>query len=143
MNPVRRTKAALALALLVGSVPAFAADLMEIYRQALASDPVYSAARASWNAAQEKLPQGLAGLLPQATLSASTHVNGSHGQGQLRLGAEHHPGRLSAGAVGGPTPFGQEHPAVENGVAPHRVVTEEHPLLAVVSPHQSSRGHPE
>jgi outer membrane protein len=75
MNPFRRIAAALPLALLVGSAPAVAADLMEIYRQALASDPVYSAARASWNAAQEKLPQGLAGLLPQASLSASTQYN--------------------------------------------------------------------
>jgi outer membrane protein len=36
---------------------------------------VYSAARASWTAAQEKLPQGRAGLLPQASLSASTQHN--------------------------------------------------------------------
>jgi len=57
------------------AVPAAAADLLEIYRAALASDPVYSAARASWTAAQEKLPQGRAGLLPQASLSASTQHN--------------------------------------------------------------------
>jgi outer membrane protein len=49
--------------------------LLEIYRLALASDPVYSAARASWTASQEKMPQGLAGLLPQASLSASTEYN--------------------------------------------------------------------
>lgn len=55
--------------------PANAADLLDIYRAALSSDPVYSAARASWTAAQEKLPQGRAGLLPQATLSASTQHN--------------------------------------------------------------------
>ena len=55
--------------------PATAADLLEIYRAALSSDPVYSAARASWAAGQEKLPQGRAGLLPQATLSASTQHN--------------------------------------------------------------------
>lgn len=75
MNPVRRIAAALTIALLSGGAPVFAADLMDIYRQALASDPVYSAARASWSAGQEKLPQGLAGLLPQATLSASTQYN--------------------------------------------------------------------
>ena len=57
------------------AVPAAAADLLDIYRAALASDPVYSAARASWAAAQEKLPQGRAGLLPQASLSASTQHN--------------------------------------------------------------------
>ncbi len=54
---------------------AAAADLLSIYRTALDSDPVYSAARSSWTAAQEKLPQGRAGLLPQATLSASTQHN--------------------------------------------------------------------
>ena len=57
------------------AAPAAAADLLDIYRAALASDPVYSAARASWAAAQEKLPQGRAGLLPQASLSASTQHN--------------------------------------------------------------------
>ncbi len=60
---------------LLQAAPAAAADLLEIYRAALASDPVYSAARASWTAAQEKLPQGRAGLLPQASLSASTQHN--------------------------------------------------------------------
>lgn len=71
----RRSSVSLTLALLCASVPAAAADLLEIYRLALASDPVYSAARASWTAAQEKLPQGLAGLLPQASLSASSQYN--------------------------------------------------------------------
>ena len=56
-------------------VPAGAADLVDIYRLARQSDPVYSAARAGWQAAQEKLPQGRAGLLPQATLSGSTQYN--------------------------------------------------------------------
>lgn len=61
----------LALALLACQTVA-AADLIDIYRAALASDPVYAAARASWEAGQEKLPQGRAGLLPQADFSAST-----------------------------------------------------------------------
>lgn len=52
-----------------------AADLLSIYRLARDSDPVYAAARSSWTAAQEKLPQGRAGLLPQADLSASTQHN--------------------------------------------------------------------
>jgi outer membrane protein len=66
---------ALAAFLLCFSAPVMAADLLEIYRLALASDPVYSSARASWTASREKLPQGMAGLLPQATLSASTQYN--------------------------------------------------------------------
>ncbi len=61
--------------MLLAIPPAAAADLLEIYRAALSSDPVYSAARASWAAGREKLPQGRAGLLPQATLSASTQHN--------------------------------------------------------------------
>ena len=67
--------AAAAIAALTAGPLARAADLLEIYRLALGSDPVYSAARASREAAQEKLPQGLAGLLPQATFSASTQHN--------------------------------------------------------------------
>lgn len=52
-----------------------AADLLGIYRMARDSDPVYAAARSSWTASQEKLPQGRAGLLPQASISASTQYN--------------------------------------------------------------------
>jgi outer membrane protein len=48
---------------------------MEIYRMAQASDATYAAARASWSAGQERLPQGLSGLLPSATLSANTQTN--------------------------------------------------------------------
>lgn len=66
--------AGVALALL-GSVPARGADLVDILRQAQAADAAYSAARASWQAAQEKLPQGLALLLPSASLSASTQYS--------------------------------------------------------------------
>lgn len=65
----------LAIVAACASIPAGAADLVNIYQLARNSDPVYSAARASWQAAQEKLPQGLAGLLPQATLSGSTQFN--------------------------------------------------------------------
>lgn len=71
---LRRLLTGTALAFCV-LTPAAGADLLEIYRQALGSDPVYSAARAGYAAAQEKQPQGLAGLLPQATLSASTQHN--------------------------------------------------------------------
>ena len=46
-----------------------AADLMEIYREALEQDAQYSAARHANEAAQERLPQGRAGLLPTVTLA--------------------------------------------------------------------------
>ncbi len=49
--------------------PLKAADLMDIYRDALEQDAQYAAARAAHRAAQEKLPQGRAGLLPTLTLS--------------------------------------------------------------------------
>lgn len=49
--------------------PLHAADLMEIYHEALEQDPQYSSARFAHQAAQEKLPQGRAGLLPTVTLA--------------------------------------------------------------------------
>lgn len=51
------------------------ADLMEIFRMAQSADAQYAAARATWSAGQEKLPQGLSGLLPSATVNASTQYN--------------------------------------------------------------------
>jgi outer membrane protein len=46
--------------------PAPGADLLEIYRLAQSADTTYAAARAGWAATQERLPQGLSGLLPEA-----------------------------------------------------------------------------
>lgn len=47
------------------STPAGAAqDLLQIWREALASDPLYAAARASYRASIEQLPQARASLLP-------------------------------------------------------------------------------
>ena len=57
------------------TAPAFGADLLDIFRLAQGADAVYGSARASWAAAQEKLPQGRSGLLPSASLSASTQFN--------------------------------------------------------------------
>lgn len=51
--------------------PLRAADLMEIYREALEQDASYSAARAAYQAAQEKLPQGRAGFLPNITFTGN------------------------------------------------------------------------
>ena len=61
--------------LLAAASAASAADLVDIYREARGSDAVYASARAAWTAAQEKLPQGRAGLLPQLSISASTQYN--------------------------------------------------------------------
>lgn len=65
----------LASVLLAASTAAQGADLLDVYRQARESDSVYAAARATWAATQEKLVQGRAGLLPQASVSASTQYN--------------------------------------------------------------------
>ncbi|MBI2509174.1 MAG: TolC family outer membrane protein [Betaproteobacteria bacterium] len=66
--------AALALAL-SASPCALSADLLEVYRAAQSSDATYASARAAWAAGREKLPQGLSGLLPSASLSGSTQQN--------------------------------------------------------------------
>lgn len=61
--------------MLTASPCALSADLLEVYRAAQSSDAVYASARAAWAAGQEKLPQGLSGLLPSASLSGSTQYN--------------------------------------------------------------------
>jgi outer membrane protein len=69
------TRVLLCLLIALPGLPAAAADLVEIFRQAQVSDAAYASARAGWAAAQEKLPQGRAGLLPSASLTASTQYN--------------------------------------------------------------------
>jgi len=54
---------------------AMAADLMDVYREALARDPVFASARASYEAAREALPQARAGILPTVNLAASANRN--------------------------------------------------------------------
>jgi outer membrane protein len=68
----------LTLALLISAafVPgAQAANLMDIYRDALVNDAALASARAAYLAGQEKLPQGRALLLPSINLSANTTWN--------------------------------------------------------------------
>lgn len=50
-------------------IPASAENLLQVYRDALANDPVYASARATLAAGEEKGPQGRAGLLPSAAVS--------------------------------------------------------------------------
>ncbi|MCM8612137.1 TolC family outer membrane protein [Accumulibacter sp.] len=59
--------------LLAGSV--MAADLLQVYRDALAYDAQYAAARAAAEAGREKQPQALAGLLPTVAATANTFAN--------------------------------------------------------------------
>ncbi len=50
-------------------------DLLQIYREAQQNDPTIAAAKANWQAAQEAVPQARAGLLPNASASASGSEN--------------------------------------------------------------------
>jgi outer membrane protein len=63
----------LAAPLLISNV--YAADLMQVYRDAIDNDPTFSAARSTLDAGREKSPQALAGLLPSLTLSGNTVWN--------------------------------------------------------------------
>jgi outer membrane protein len=65
----------LALALALMASGAVAEDLLQVYREALANDPALAAARANWEATQERVPQARAGLLPNVSLSANTNAN--------------------------------------------------------------------
>lgn len=61
--------------LLVVSFSVWGADLLEIYRQAQSNDPTFESARYAFEAAQEKIPQARAGLLPVINLSGSDNSN--------------------------------------------------------------------
>ena len=73
MRRVRDLVCALALCGFTGA--ACGADLLDVFRQAQLADSTYAAARATWAAAQERIPQGRAGLLPLASLSVSAQYN--------------------------------------------------------------------
>ncbi|WP_347250230.1 TolC family outer membrane protein [Zoogloea sp.] len=66
---------ALALAAGLTATGAAAADLEQVYRDALAYDAVLASARASREAGVEKLPQGRALLLPSLSLTGNTTWN--------------------------------------------------------------------
>ena len=55
--------------------PLFAADLMQVYREAQDNDPTFATARSTLDAGREKSPQARAGLLPSLTLSGNTVWN--------------------------------------------------------------------
>ena len=55
--------------------PAHAADLLQIYRDALSNDAAYASARATRDAGLESLPQGRAAILPTVSATMSTQMN--------------------------------------------------------------------
>lgn len=57
--------------------PLWAADLVQIYRDAQENDPSFAAARSTREAGLEKKPQARAGLLPSLSLSGNTTWNES------------------------------------------------------------------
>ncbi|MGH8863955.1 MAG: TolC family outer membrane protein [Burkholderiales bacterium] len=59
---------------------AFAADLLAVYREALLQDAVYASAKAQYRAAQERLPQGRALLLPNVNFDAAANYYSVDGQ---------------------------------------------------------------
>src|SRR6266566_1373661 len=65
----------LSLTVVLSVVPAHAADLLQIYRDALANDATYASARAARDAGLESLPQGLAQILPTVNATAFTQYN--------------------------------------------------------------------
>jgi outer membrane protein len=57
------------------AAPAGAADLLQIYRDAISNDATYASARASRDAGLESMPQGLAAILPTISATANTQMN--------------------------------------------------------------------
>ncbi len=57
------------------SLNASAADLIQVYQQALANDATYASARASAAAGRERITQGRAGLLPTIGITGSAGKN--------------------------------------------------------------------
>lgn len=63
------------VAALLAAGPALSADLLSVYREATLQDAVYAAAKAQYIAAQERLPQARALLLPNANFGAGANYN--------------------------------------------------------------------
>ena len=64
----------IAVGLAFGGRSALAEDLMQIYREAQANDPVIAAAKAQWLATQERAPIALSGLLPAVSLTGNANA---------------------------------------------------------------------
>jgi outer membrane protein len=74
-NAMQKTLTAVLIASAFFSINAQAADLIQVYQQALANDAVYASARASLAAGKERVPQGRAGLLPTIGFDGSVIRN--------------------------------------------------------------------
>lgn len=72
---MRLKSAALAISALFASTTLLAADLMDVYRDALSQDPVYGSARFAYEAGKEAYPQARAGVLPSISFTAGANRN--------------------------------------------------------------------
>jgi len=72
---LRTTVLTLTLAALFAAPQLRAEDLLQIYREAQQNDPTLAAARASWAATQELVPQARSALLPNVNGAASANLN--------------------------------------------------------------------
>gem|GEM_PF-1797104 len=77
------------LGALLGSLPSQAQTLMDVYQKARTNDAQYAAARKSYEAALEKLPQSIAGLLPSVNVVA----NRNHQIGEASFSSTPYVGR--------------------------------------------------
>ncbi len=66
----------IALVALLAVTPVAAFDLLDVFRQAQLNDAAYAAAKAQYQASQERIPQARAGLLPNASFDAGYDWNG-------------------------------------------------------------------
>jgi outer membrane protein len=91
MNPVENVMQKPLLAVLIASafvsLNVSAADLIQVYQQALSNDAIYASARASAAAGRERITQGRAGLLPTVGITGSSIKSDREGspwnEGQL------------------------------------------------------------
>jgi len=65
----------IALVALLAVPPVFAYDLLDVFQQAQLNDAAYAAAKAQYQAQQERLPQARAGLLPNINFDAGYDWN--------------------------------------------------------------------
>jgi outer membrane protein len=89
---MRLTRLATLLAVSAFACHAHAANLLQIYQEALANDAAFASARAALAANEERVPQARAGLLPTAG------INGSYGRTESNANIPGVPQTLNAGS---------------------------------------------
>jgi len=98
--PLKRAlrRSSLILFLVGTALSALAADLVQVYREALSYDAQYAAARAAAEAGREKQPQALAGLLPTLSASGNTYWNDTSYDVKAAVDTAHYRNRYNSNA---------------------------------------------